>query len=95
MVKRLVPGILCSKYREVIIVGKPMIMLSSITYAMKSRDILFQYNIKSYIERTQYGTANSGCGYSIYVPNKTDEAEKILTDLGIKVLGRSERDGTV
>jgi len=75
-------------------VGKPMIMLSSITYAMKSRDILFQYGIKSYVERTPRSSANSGCGYSIYVPNRTDEAEKILRDLGIKVLGRSERDGT-
>ena len=74
--------------------GKPMIMLSSITYAMKSRDILFQYGIKSYVERTPRSSANSGCGYSIYVPNRTDEAEKILRDLGIKVLGRSERDGT-
>ena len=74
--------------------GKPMIMLSSITYAMKSRDILFQYGIKSYVERTPRSSANSGCGYSIYVPNRTDEAEKILRDLGIRVLGRSERDGT-
>ena len=70
--------------------GKPLIMLSSITYAMKSRDILFKHGIKSYVERTQLA---NGCGYSIYVPDKTDEAEKILVDLGIKVYGRLERDG--
>ncbi len=73
--------------------GKPMIMLSSITYAMKSRDILFKNGIKSYVERTPRSNTNAGCGYSIYVPDKTDEAERILVGLGIKVLGRSERDG--
>ncbi len=74
--------------------GKPLIMLSSITYAMKSRDILFQNGIKSYVERTPRGVANAGCGYSIYVPLRTDEAEKILRNMGIKVLGRAERDGS-
>ena len=72
--------------------GKSMIMLSSITYAMKSRDILFKNGIKSYVERTPR-SANAGCGYSIYVPDKADEAERILVGAGIKVLGRSERDG--
>lgn len=74
--------------------GKPMILLSSITYAMKSRDILFQNGIKSYVERTPRSSSNSSCGYSIYVPIRMDEAEKILRDMGIKILGRSERDGT-
>lgn len=74
------------------IVGRPLIMMSSITYAMKSRDILFKYGIKSYVERTPKGS-NAGCGYSIYVPERTDEAEKILTGMGIRILGRMERDG--
>ncbi len=75
--------------------GKPLIMFHSITYAMKSRDILFQYGIKSTVERTPRSNANAGCGYSIYVPNKTDEAENILIGQGIKILGRAERDGTL
>ena len=73
--------------------GKPMIMLSSITYAMKSRDILFNNGIKSYVERIPSGNGNAGCGYGIYVPDQTDEAERILDGLGIKILGRAERDG--
>lgn len=40
--------------------GKPMIMLSSITYAMKSRDILFQYGIRSYVERTPQQSVAAG-----------------------------------
>lgn len=73
--------------------GKPMILLSSITYAMKSRDILYQYGIRAYVERTPSGNKNAGCGYSIYVPERADEAEQILVGLGIRVLGRTERDG--
>lgn len=73
--------------------GKPMILVSSITYAMKSRDILFSYGIKAHVERTPGGTS-AGCGYSIYVPDRTDEAERILAEAGIKLLGRAERDGT-
>lgn len=75
--------------------GKPLIMLSSITYAMKSRDILFRKGIKSYVERTPRSNENAGCGYSIYVPDRTDEAENILREQGIRILGRTERDGSV
>ena len=82
-----------NKNREVILVGKPMLMVSSITYAMKGRDLLFQHGIKSYVERTPHSNENAGCGYSIYVPNRTDEAEAILTRAGIRVLGRTEREG--
>ena len=72
--------------------GKPMIMVSSITYAMKGRDLLFQHGIKSYVERTPHGNENAGCGSSIYVPSRTDEAQEILTQAGIRVLGRAERE---
>lgn len=75
--------------------GKPLIMLSSITYAMKSRDILFKSGIKSYVERTPQNIENAGCGYSLYIPDRTDEAERLLREMGIKILGRMERDGTI
>lgn len=93
MVKRLLTGILCNKNREVINVGKPMILLSSVTYAMKSRDILFRYGIRAYVERTPRSNINAGCGYSIYVPERTDEAERILASNGIRIIGRAERIG--
>lgn len=73
--------------------GKPMILLGSVTYAMKSRDLLFQYGIKAYVERSPRTSEALGCGYGIYVPQYADEAEKILTNLGIRVLGRAERVG--
>jgi len=33
----------------------------------------------------------TGCGYSLYVPKNTDEAEKILKENNIKIIGRAER----
>ena len=51
--------------------GKRLIVVSSVTYALKSRE--------------------SGCGYGVYVPQRTDEAERILRDAGVKVFYRAER----
>ena len=82
-----------SKNREVIFMGKPMILLSSITYAMKGRDILFGKGIRSYVERTPFSKGGTGCGYSLFVPERTEEAEAILRGAGIRIVGRAERDG--
>lgn len=73
--------------------GKPLIMVSSITYAMKGRQILAQKGIRSDIVRTPNVYHGSSCGYSLFVPKNTDEAQKILEANGIKVIGRENRDG--
>lgn len=72
--------------------SKPLIMVSSITYAIKSRDILDRHGIKSYIERI-HRTEETGCGYGVYAPSRTDEAENILRDEGIRIIGRAQRKG--
>lgn len=83
---------------EVITMGnsrdKPFILVSSVTYAMKSRDLLFKQGIKAYVERVP-PTASSGCGYGVYVPQGADEAERLLKENGIKVLGRTSRGETL
>lgn len=68
-----------------------LIMVSSVTNAMKGRELLKDYGIKSAIERTPKNSLRQGCGYSLYVPQNTDEAERILRENGIKVTGRAER----
>ena len=73
--------------------NKQLIMVSSITYAIKGRDILRQRGMKAYIERTPGGKDRAGCGYSIYVDSNTDMAEDILRQSGIKILGRAEDGG--
>lgn len=71
--------------------GKPIILVSSVTYAMKSRDILSKRGIRAFVERIP-PTAETGCGYGVYVPYGADEAEGILRENNVKILGRANRD---
>ena len=64
--------------------GKPLIMVSSITYAMKSKEILSRRGFKVYVERVPHTSEAVGCGYGVYVP-------QILQRSGIRILGRMER----
>ena len=66
--------------------GKPLIMVSSVTYAMKGRQLLSRYGIRSDIVRTPSHIRGSSCGYSLY------EAQRILEEAGIRVAGRMERE---
>ena len=61
--------------------GKPLIMVSSITYAMKSKEILSRRGFKVYVERVPHTSEAVGCGYGVYVPQRS----------GIRILGRMER----
>ena len=73
---------------------KPLIMMSSVTNAMRGREILRRHGISSEIERTPKNKARQGCGYSLFVRRNTDEAERILRESGLKVSGRAERSMT-
>ncbi len=68
-----------------------LILLPSVTYAMKAKSILDKYNIRSYIQRTPKSVKIKSCGYCLFVPGNTDKAEKILRANGVRVLGRGER----
>ena len=62
---------------------------------MKGTEILCGYGIRSYVERIPK-TRETGCGYGVYVPDRTDEAERILRENGIRVIERldqTEDDG--
>ena len=74
--------------------GKPLIMVSSVTYAMKGKQILNNAGIRCEIERNPKRDIANGCGYSLYVPKNTDEAEKILKENNIKIIGRAERSNS-
>ena len=70
---------------------KKLVMMSSITNAMRGRELLKQYGISAEIERTPRNSLRQGCGYSLYVPVRTDEAVSLLTENGIRVIGQTER----
>lgn len=70
-----------------------LILVPSVTYAMKAKNIMEKNHIRSYIQRTPRNTEIKSCGYCLFVPEQTDEAERILRMNGIRVLGRAEREG--
>ncbi len=71
---------------------KQLIHVSSITYAIKGRDILKSKGIKAYVERSPADVDRVGCGYSIFVKGDIVAAENILRDAGIKIVGRQSGD---
>lgn len=70
--------------------GKPVIVVGSVTYAMKGNTILVQHGFRSNVVRVYRNPNGSGCGYGIYVPQNTDKAEIILKQNGIPVSSRTE-----
>lgn len=62
-----------------------MIIVGSVTYAMKSKDVLFDNGIKAYVERTKR-TKEFGCGYGVVVQRDADRAVEILQGHDIKIL---------
>lgn len=72
--------------------GKPLIIIGSITQAMKARDILNKRGIKSEVVRTPRRDISGSCNYSVYVRSNPDMAEGILVKSGIKVLGRIDKE---
>lgn len=71
--------------------GKSLILVGSVTFAMKGRDILAKSGIRSSVERIPHSSEGRGCGFAIYAPERTNEAERILRAAGIPVTGRTER----
>ncbi len=71
---------------------RQLILVPSVTYAMKAKNILEKNHIRAFIQRTPKNVAVRSCGYCLFVPDLTDEAEKMLRNNGIRVLGRAERE---
>ncbi len=63
-------------------------LVSSITYAIKGRDLLRSKGYKAYIERSK-GQLSHGCGYSIYVTHDWEGAKQILEEHHIRLLPNS------
>ena len=70
--------------------GKPLIVIGSITYAIKGQEILKRRGIRSSVERIYRDTGGRGCGYGLLVQSRTDEAEQALKQAGVPVSDRVE-----
>lgn len=71
---------------------KQLILLPSVTYAMKAKNILDSYHIRAYIQRTPKNVEIKSCGYCLFVPSEPDRAEELLRKKGVRILGRGERE---
>lgn len=63
-----------------------IISVSSITYAIKGRDMLRKQGFRSYIERKTNVNGDFGCGYVIVAYGNKSQISAALKNVGIKVL---------
>ncbi len=66
-----------------------LIKLSSVTQAMKAKEILKKHGINSKIQRIPAKKGQGACGYGLLINNKINEAAEILESNSIKVIGRA------
>ena len=69
-----------------------LIKLSSLTSAMRAKDILKQHNINSKVARISSSNGKGNCSYGLKINNRLQEAVGILRNNGIKVSGRALED---
>ena len=71
--------------------GKPAIMVSSVTNALRGQKLLASHGIRSEILRSSGKGERRGCGYSLAVAREQlEKTRELLVRNGIKVLGTSE-----
>ncbi len=70
--------------------GNQYIHVGSITNAMRGKNLLEKKGIRSYINRTAHPPKGDGCGYSLLVTERTEEAVRILRNGGVRVVRISD-----
>ncbi|WP_197068331.1 putative Se/S carrier-like protein [Candidatus Soleaferrea massiliensis] len=63
-------------------------MVSSITYALKSQELLQKRGIFSYVEKTPKELSGRSCGYSLIIRDtaRYEEAVQLLMSYDIRIL---------
>lgn len=64
----------------------PVLIVRSITYAMKGQKLLESNGINAYIQRNARPNSKEGCGYGLRVAGNLETALSLLSDAGIKVV---------
>ena len=62
------------------------IMVGTVTYALKAKDLLRRNGFKAYLERKSANIGKYGCGYSVVVFENINKATEILEQNRIKIL---------
>lgn len=63
------------------------IIVSSVTYAIRAKEILLKYNIKALCEKLPSSITGCGCGYGLRVNTDEQNACALLEAAGIQVKG--------
>lgn len=80
------------KKGTVIAMKQSVILLNSVTHAVRGQQLLAAQGISSHIVRNAYHTATSGCGYGLAVGAPPQVARNILLRAGIQVVDVREVD---
>lgn len=62
-----------------------ILVVRSITYAMKGQQLLLRYGITAYVERLANPNREQGCGYGLRIRGDVNLALSILSAAGIPV----------
>lgn len=63
-----------------------IVSVSSITYAIKGRDLLRKQGFRAYIEKKTNVNGNIGCGYVIIADGNREKITNALMNSGVKIL---------
>ena len=63
-----------------------IISVTSITYAIKGRDLLRKQGFKVYVEKKIATNGNAGCGYVIVAVGNKNKIVHLLMQSGIKII---------
>lgn len=66
--------------------SKPVLLVNSVTYAVKGQELLKKHGIPSRIIRNADFKAVGGCGYGIMPFGDLQTAHRILAQGGVKVI---------
>ncbi|MBQ7504126.1 MAG: DUF3343 domain-containing protein [Ruminococcus sp.] len=69
-----------------------LVKLSSLTSALRAKDILKYHGIFSKVTRIPSSSGKGNCSYGLKINNKIQEAVSILRENNIKVSGRALED---
>ena len=72
--------------------GKPVILVNSVTHAVRGQKLLSQYGISSIIVQNIRHNATRGCGYGLTFRADPLVVQNILMRGGIKILDVFEAD---
>ncbi len=69
-----------------------LIMFSSVTLAIRGRDLLKNNGINARMIRTPAHLRQKSCGYSLLISNEFDYALSLITGSGISIIGTTAVD---